>query len=308
MLLLPFGLSAQEYPIPTDGKRLIGENIFHRVEKGDYFQLLAEKYNVGFYALLAANQDVDPFLPPVGSTVLIPKQMLLPYGKHQGIIINLPEMRLYYFTPEQKSVHVFPVGIGREGLKTPNTTSYIGEKRKNPVWRPPQAMKDRYLKEKGITLADEVPAGPNNPFGKYALRISTSEFLIHGTNQRFGIGMRSSSGCIRMYDQDIEWLYHNVEQGTPIKIINQAVKISYENYGTRLLEVHEPLSGKGEQEELETVAVKAKADRQINRLINKHPEWQSIIEHEVAKPTGLVTWLDKHSASKEFPNKKAITQ
>lgn len=233
---------AATYSLPPVPKRLIGEEQYHSVVKGDYFQALAEQYNVGFLALMAANPGVDPFLPPDGKKLTIPSQMLLPYGERTGIVINLPELRLYYFQPDQSLVHVFPVGVGRLGLETPRTTSLIGEKREDPVWRPTEEMKARYLAEKGVVLADEVPPGPNNPFGKYALRLGTSQYLIHGTNQRFGIGMRASSGCIRMYDDDIKWLYENVPLGTQVKILDQPVKMSYEAAGVKLFEVHTPLS------------------------------------------------------------------
>ena len=158
---------------------------------------------------------------------------------------QVDELRLYYFLPEENKVMVFPVGIGREGLETPRTTSYIGQKRENPVWRPTKETRARYLAEHGEELAREVPAGPDNPFGKYALRLGFSEYLIHGSNQRFGIGMRASSGCIRMYDNDIKWLFDHVPEKTPVHIIEQTVKMSYEKDNLRLIEIHQPLTKEG---------------------------------------------------------------
>ena len=184
---------ATVYDIENENNRLIGEPIIHKVVKGDYFQQLAERYDVGFLALLAANPQHDPFLLDVNSEVVIPNQMLLPFISRKGIVINLPELRLYYFLPEENKVHVFPVGIGRQGLSTPLTSTVIGEKRKDPDWRPTKEMQERHFAEHGKYLPDVVPAGPNNPFGKYALRLGTSEYLIHGSNKRFGIGMRASS-------------------------------------------------------------------------------------------------------------------
>ena len=150
---------AREYQLPDANKRLIGQPVVHTVKQGDYFQALAEQFDVGFLALMAANTGVDPFLPKPGTELNIPTQMLLPYGEREGIVINLPELRLYYFLPDSERVVVFPVGIGRLGLATPRTTSYIGEKRENPSWRPTEDMKARHLKEKGVALADEVPPG-----------------------------------------------------------------------------------------------------------------------------------------------------
>lgn len=258
-------LRASVYQLPSLESRLIGEDIKHEVLPGDYFQALAEYYNVGLLALVEANPGVDPFLPTVGSHIIIPKRMILPYAERTGLIINLAELRLYYFPPNEPLVYVFPVGIGREGLSTPKITSTIGDKRKNPVWRPPSALRQRYKEEHGIELAKEIPPGPNNPFGKYALRIGTSEYLIHGTNQRMGIGLRASSGCIRMYADDIEWLYYNIAVGTQVKIIDQPIKMSYESQGRKFIEIHKPLSefSQNKRSEMST-AVNAFLGEEIN--------------------------------------------
>ena len=233
---------ATEFVLPEKNFKIIGEEKYYSVRKGDYFQKIAEQFNIGFLALMAANPNVDPFLPLVDHELALPTKMILPFVKRQGIVINLPELRLYYFSPDSNKVHVFPVGIGREGLKTPRTISFISDKRQDPIWRPTTEMKERYLTEKGIVLADEVPAGPNNPFGKYALRIGHSEYLIHGSNQRFGIGMRASSGCIRMYDNDIKWMFDNVPVNTPVTIVDQPIKMSYEGGQSKYVEIHQPLS------------------------------------------------------------------
>jgi lipoprotein-anchoring transpeptidase ErfK/SrfK len=238
-------VEATEYLLPSGDKRLIGHLEHHVVQKGDYFQEIAERYNVGFLALLAANPEVDPFLPKPGYNLLIPSQMLLPFVKREGIVINLPELRLYYFLPTENKVMVFPVGIGREGLETPRTTSYIGKKRENPVWRPTKETRARYLAKHGKEMVREVAAGPDNPFGRYALRLGLSEYLIHGSNKRFGIGMRASAGCIRMYDDDIKWLFDHVPEQTPVNIIEQPVKMSHEQPGLKLIEIHQPLTQQG---------------------------------------------------------------
>jgi len=275
---------AKIYSLPGAGSRLIGEPQYHEVAKGDYFQLIAEQYDVGFLALMAANPGVDPFLPTVGQKLVIPSQMLLPFGKREGIIINLPELRLYYFPENSDKVHVFPVGIGRQGLETPKTVSYIGEKRKDPVWRPTSEMKARYFAEHGRKLADEVPAGPKNPFGKYALRLGTSVYLLHGSNQRFGIGMRASSGCIRLYDDDIEWLYQHVEINTPVRIVDQTIKLSYEP-NKRLIEVHSPLTSD------DGVVSKAEITRAVTEFVGDSPDDKMLLLQQVENPKGLVTQL-----------------
>ena len=265
IFLVCYSIQATEYKLPINNKRLIGEQKIHKVLKGDYFQKIAEQYDVGFLALMAANPNIDPFLPTVGSEVIIPSAMLLPYVKHEGIVINLPELRLYYFLPEKNIVHVFPVGIGRQGLETPKLISYIGSKRENPTWRPTKAARERYFNEHGKEMVREVPAGPDNPFGKYALRIGKSEYLIHGTNQRFGVGMRASSGCIRMFDNDIKWLFDNIPLNTKVRIIDQPVKMSYENGEKQLIEIHSPLSS------ISKVSTSGEVANTVSINNNNHP-------------------------------------
>jgi len=294
LILIIFMIFAQAskavtYPLPVDGSRLVGKSVVHHVGKGDYFQAIAEKYNVGFLALMAANPGIDPFLPPANSSLVIPSQLLLPYlNNYQGIVINLPELRLFYFHPDSKAVSVFPIGIGKHELPTPRTVSYISEKTINPIWRPSLAMRERYLAQHGVELAKEIPPGKNNPFGKYALRLGQSEYLIHGSNQRFGIGMRASSGCIRMYDADIEWLYENVGLQTPVRVIDQPVKMSYEPNGARLIELHRPLANNAKQQEDIFVT------DVIKRFIgDDKARWQAITP-EINQPKGLVIKLLMH--------------
>ncbi len=288
--LFVFGVktvSATVYETVKGKQRLIGQPTVHKVVKGDYFQQLAEQYNVGFLALLAANPEHDPFLLKIGSEVVIPNQMLLPFISQEGIVINLPELRLYYFSPDENKVHVFPVGIGRQGLSTPLTSTVIGDKRKDPVWRPTQEMQDRHFAQHGKYLAKEVPAGPDNPFGKYALRLGTSEYLIHGTNKRFGIGMRASSGCIRMYDENIKWLFDNVPVNTKVRVINQPVKMSYENGDKQLIEIHQPLS------DLEATKGNVILTSAMQRFVGtKREYWQKLLPI-IEKPNGLVIDLAK---------------
>lgn len=287
LVLIAFNSYSAEYALPKGKDRLIGELQYHQVKKGDYFQQIAEQYNVGFLALMAANPKIDPFLPAEGSEVVIPTAMLLPFVRHEGIVVNLPELRLYYFEPNEDKVHVFPVGIGRQGLATPVATSYISEKREDPVWRPTKAMRKRYFEENGVELAKEIPPGPDNPFGKYALRLGTSEYLIHGTNKRFGIGMRASSGCIRMYDEDIKWMYDNIPLKTKVRIVDQPIKMSYEQGKKQLIEIHEPLTEK--EPDIPTIKLADAVQRFVGS--NRH-YWQQLLPI-IEQPQGLVIELNE---------------
>ncbi|HAS6022794.1 TPA: L,D-transpeptidase family protein [Vibrio vulnificus] len=250
--LMSWKSDAATYDLPAEGSRLIGRIQHHVVEKGETMANIAKQYDVGFLALMAANKGVDPFLPQEGYVLSIPSEMVLPPVEYQGIVINLAELRLYYFEPELGKVHVFPVGIGRIGRDTPEMVTSIREKRPNPTWTPPASIRKEY-REKGIELPKIVPAGPDNPLGEYALRLAygSGDYLIHGTNKDFGIGLRVSAGCIRMEPKDIEWLFSQVDKGQRVKIINQPVKVSLEPGRIVYLEAHEPLTrSNGVQDEL----------------------------------------------------------
>nr|WP_230727614.1 L,D-transpeptidase family protein [Vibrio vulnificus] len=250
--LMSWKSDAATYDLPAEGSRLIGRIQHHVVEKGETMANIAKQYDVGFLALMAANKGVDPFLPQEGYVLSIPSKMVLPPVEYQGIVINLAELRLYYFEPELGKVHVFPVGIGRVGRDTPEMVTSIREKRPNPTWTPPASIRKEY-REKGIELPKIVPAGPDNPLGEYALRLAygSGDYLIHGTNKDFGIGLRVSAGCIRMEPKDIEWLFSQVDKGQRVKIINQPVKVSLEPGRIVYLEAHEPLTrSNGVQDEL----------------------------------------------------------
>ncbi|MEC4726664.1 L,D-transpeptidase family protein [Shewanella sp. D64] len=242
--LIPSIALANVYPLPEKGSRLIGEVQEHIVVKGDFFQTISKQYNIGILELMETNPGVDPFLPTVGSKLVIPTQMLLPDVPRTGIVINLPELRLYYFPKNGKEVHVFPVGIGRIGRETPEMVTKIKSRIPNPSWTPPASIRKDHLEERGEVLPRIVPAGPDNPLGKYAMQLSYGDgsYLIHGTNKDFGIGMRVSSGCIRLNPDDIEWLFNQAKYGDSVRVINQTVKISSEANGEQIIEVHSNLS------------------------------------------------------------------
>ncbi|AHE70924.1 peptigoglycan-binding protein LysM [Enterobacter ludwigii] len=237
---------ANTWPLPPAGSKVVGENRFHVVENnGGSLEAIAKKYNVGFLALLQANPGVDPYVPRAGSVLTIPLQTILPDVAREGIVINLAELRLYYYPPGKNEVTVYPIGIGQLGgdTLTPTMVTTVSDKRANPTWTPTANIRARY-KAQGIDLPAVVPAGPENPMGHHAIRLAAygGVYLLHGTNADFGIGMRVSSGCIRLRDDDIKTLYSVITPGTRVNIINTPIKVSEEPGGVRLVEIHQPLS------------------------------------------------------------------
>lgn len=240
----PSAVNAKEYPLPAANSRLIGEKISYIVpDDARSLESIAARYQIGLIAMMSANPGVDPLLPAPGSELVIPSLILLPDAPRNGIVINLSELRLYYYPKGENKVVVYPIGIGQLGRDTPITTTRIISKRPNPTWTPTENIRRDYA-SRGITLPKVVPAGPDNPMGLFALRLAVDggTYLIHGTNANFGIGMRVSSGCIRLRNEDIEALFNNVPVGTPVHIINEPVKVSLEPDGRRYIEVHQPLS------------------------------------------------------------------
>jgi L,D-transpeptidase ErfK/SrfK len=222
---------------------LVGSTKLHIIQGKETLIDVARQYDVGFDELKAANPGIDTFIPGEGRTIVVPGSHLLPASKHRGIVINLSEMRLYYFSHNGKRVATFPIGIGRDGLETPTGTAKIMRKRKHPIWYPTKTSH-----EENPDLPNAVAPGPDNPLGDYALYLSWAQYLIHGTNKPPGVGRRVSHGCIRMYPEDIERLFHWTKVGTPVTVVSQEVKLGW-HAGALYLEVTPSLKQIDELEE-----------------------------------------------------------
>lgn len=200
----------------------IGQNEVLTTKYEDTLVDLAMEKRVGYAQLIAANPGIDPWLPGAGTKVTLPNWHILPDVEHKGLILNTGELRLYYFPPDGSAPRTFPIGIGREGLFTPKGTTTIVSRQANPTWRPTPRMR---LEDP--ELPAEVKTGPDNPLGKYALYFGWPSYRIHGTNKPKAIGRRASSGCVRMYDDEIEWVFKNVPNGTKVTSIDQPVKMAW---------------------------------------------------------------------------------
>ncbi|HDC4275433.1 TPA: L,D-transpeptidase [Enterobacter cloacae] len=242
-LLISQSVQAVSYPLPPAGSRLVGSAQVITVPDHNTLPLeaFAAQHGQGLSNMLEANPGVDPFLPQSGTRLVVPQQLILPDTVRKGIVVNVAEMRLYYYPPGSNTVEVFPIGIGQAGRETPrNWVTAVERKQEGPTWSPTPNTRREYSKE-GKTLPAFVPAGPDNPMGLYALYIGRL-YAIHGTNSNFGIGLRVSQGCIRLRNNDIKYLFDNVSPGTRVQLIDQPVKVTTEPDGSRWVEVHEPLS------------------------------------------------------------------
>ena len=242
-LLISQSVQAVSYPLPPAGSRLVGSSQVITVPDHNTLPLeaFAAQYGQGLSNMLEANPGVDPFLPKSGTRLVIPQQLILPDTVREGIVVNVAEMRLYYYPPGSNTVEVLPIGIGQAGRETPrNSVTAVERKQVGPTWSPTPNTRRAYAAE-GKTLPAFVPAGPDNPMGLYAIYIGRL-YAIHGTNSNFGIGLRVSQGCIRLRNNDIKYLFDNVPVGTRVQLIDRPVKVTTEPDGSRWVEVHEPLS------------------------------------------------------------------
>jgi len=245
LVLYPFSAFALTYEVASPGTSVIGEVLFTESRKEDTLLDIARIYDVGYEEIRLANPKVDPWLPGEDTRIRIPTLFVLPDAPREGLVINLAEKRLYYYPPPDspnggaREVITHPISIGREGWETPLGTTRIIRKDVDPVWTPPQSIKDEHA-EKGDPLPDRVLPGPDNPLGSYALRLGFAGYLIHGTNKPYGIGMEVSHGCIRMMPEDIESLFAMIPIGTKVHIVDQPFKAGWRG-DVLYLEVHPKL-------------------------------------------------------------------
>ena len=232
---------ADTYIQPPDDTDIIGSLQYIRAHENETLLDIARNNDIGQEEILIANPDVDRWLPKNSPVVILPKRYLLPDANRSGIVLNLPEMRLYYFHQSKYTkipqIITHPVSVGRMDWETPLGLTKIVTKKKDPSWRPPQSIKDEAIAEGGDPLPDVFLPGPDNPLGQYAMRLGIPGYLFHGTNKPYGVGMRVTHGCLRMYPEDIEQLFDDVPIGTPVQIVNQPVKLGWFSE-TLYIEIH----------------------------------------------------------------------
>lgn len=226
LVSVPSATGAPESIEPAAGgvydKDYVGDMQTYAAKKDDTFVRLGRANNLGYVEMRAANPGIDPWLPGEGTKIILPARHLLPDAPHKGIVINIPEMRVYAFTEPGAPPHTYAIGVGREGLNTPTATTTVVDKKEGPEWRPTPRMR-----QEDPTLPVVVPAGPENPLGTHAIYLGIPDIRIHGTNKPDGIGRRVSSGCIRLQPEGIIDLFGRIKVGMPVTIVDQPVKAGW---------------------------------------------------------------------------------
>jgi len=261
---------------------VIGRLAVIRLEKGDTLPDIARHFSLGINAVSAGNPGIDIWVPEAGERILLPLSFILPDTLRKGIVINLAAMRLFYFKEDGKilAVSSYPIGVGTAERSTPMGQMYVVRKMVQPTWYVPASIGEDHRK-KGDPLPDKVPPGPLNPLGEYALYLSKSGYLVHGTNKPASIGLRATNGCIRLYPEDIKRLFENTPVKTPVNIVNQPYLVGQRD-GVVYMEVHLPFE-ESDATELEKAYAKL---RNIEKKSGHALDWKKV-EGVVAEARGI---------------------
>ncbi|MDJ0701192.1 MAG: L,D-transpeptidase family protein [Woeseiaceae bacterium] len=246
LAFLPFALMwavsvrAEIYELPPEGFDVIGAVSTVTARHEDTLVDIARRHGLGYQDIVRANPGVNVWVPGEGTEIVLPTRFVLPPVPRSGVVLNLAEYRMYYF-PEPRDgepawVMTYPISIGRMDWETPLGMTKVISKVVDPAWYPPQSVRDEHAAE-GDILPRVVPPGPDNPLGSRAMRLGLPGYLIHGTNRPAGVGMRVTHGCIRMFPEDIEFLFQHIDVRTPVRIINEPVKLGWDG-DELVMEVH----------------------------------------------------------------------
>jgi L,D-transpeptidase ErfK/SrfK len=241
---------ATVYTLSSPDAVVVGEDRTVETVYEDTLYDLARKFSLGSEELIRVNPGVDPWLPGAGKKLIVPGRHILPPGPREGIVVNLPEHRLYYYPKPKRGgpieVITYPVSIGKMDWRTPLGTTHVIQKQKNPVWYPPESVRKEHA-EAGDPLPATVPSGPDNPLGLFAMRLAAGNgtYLIHGTNNPIAVGLAVTHGCIRMYPDDVAALFPLIPVGTQVRLINEPIKVAWVD-GELLLEAHPPVDAQGQ--------------------------------------------------------------
>jgi L,D-transpeptidase ErfK/SrfK len=283
---------------------VVGEVQITQATQQDTLADIARRFNVGYNEMHRANPGVDMWVPGAGRRVVMPTQFILPDAPHVGIVVNIAQMRLYYFPPSshggKQIVYTYPIGIGRVDWKTPSGVTTVVRKVINPVWRPPADILQEH-REEGDPLPAEIRPGPDDPMGTRALYLGWPEYAIHGTNKPVGVGMRVSHGCMHLYPEDILQLYDLVPVGTPVRVVNQPFVFGWHR-GDLYMQAFGPMDGDPRDWQSATRTLLEQAmgpdNQQQLQERNEQVRWDLVLEL-ARDPQGIPVAITDSSASLE---------
>src|ERR1700720_1745333 len=241
---------ATVFELPENGSAVFGTDERIKSTYQDTLLDIARRYSLGYEEIIRANPGVDMWLPGEGTDIMLPGRRILPPGPRDGLVVNLPEHRLYYYPKprrgEKPVVITYPVSIGKMDWRTPLGETRVIAKIKHPAWYPPESIRKEHA-ENGDPLPKVVGPGPDNPLGDFALRLAAGngEYMLHGTNNPTAVGMAVTHGCIRMYPEDVAALFALVPVGTKVRLVNEPVKVAWVE-GQLLLEAPPPADAEGQ--------------------------------------------------------------
>jgi len=279
-------LATHQFRFDPKTDEVVGEPQITHVQGEDTLSDIARRFNLGYEEIVRANPGVDPWLPGAGQAIVLPTQFVLPDAPREGVVVNLAQLRVYYF-PKRKqgetlqTVITHPIGIGKVGWSTPVGTTKVTAKQKNPAWIPPASVRKEHA-EAGDPLPPRVPPGPDNPLGAYKMTLGWPSYLMHGTNKPYGVGMRSSHGCIRFYPEDIDQLFGVIGIGTKVTIVNQPFVFGW--HGDAMYAQAFPVMEDDKRKH------PSGADALVNAAISD-AMWKKIKEHGAAVDLALVDEL-----------------
>jgi len=294
------------FSLGAPGQSVVGEPEIVFATDADTLSDLARTYGLGYDEIIAANPGVDPWLPGAGTPVMLPTQYVLPDTRHRGVILNIATKRLFYFPEveegELQQVLTYPIGIGRVGWETPLGATTVVAKAKDPSWWVPASVRREHA-EMGNPLPSVVPPGPDNPLGHRVLKLDMPGYLIHGTNSPYGVGMRVSHGCVRLYPENIEFLYELVAVGEVVTIINEPYQFGQRD-GMLYFEAHDPL-----EDDLEPADERLAAllDKQVDaggEALNDH--LRDHVKSVAADPKGIAVSVYEYDAAEYMARARVI--
>lgn len=278
-------IDTHEFEVPA-GQEMVGAVAVVETRENDTLPDIARHFGLGYNDITNANRTVSAWTPNTNSRVILPLQFILPDAPRKGIVLNLANMRMFYYPKrEPGKLLTYPIGIGRDGWNTPMGVTSIAVKTPNPVWHVPASIHREHA-QRGHFLPSAVKSGPDNPLGNYAMRLAIGSYLIHGTNKPYGIGMQISHGCVQMYPEDVEVLFNKASVGTQVRIINQPYLTAWHD-NMLYLEANEPIGSLG----FSASRLKKQAVKELRKLAKYHRvtvDWDKV-NHTLDRADGIPT-------------------